>query len=77
MKGSAVHIHVSILPQTPLPSRLPRDTEQCSLSYTVGPCWLTILNTAVCTLDIILFYGLFKLGKIGNSTPPANVYGVT
>ena len=29
-----------ILPQTPLPSRLPRNIEQSSLCYTVGPCWL-------------------------------------
>ena len=29
-----------ILPQTPLPSRLPRNMEQSSLCYTVGPCWL-------------------------------------
>ena len=29
-------------PQTSLPSRLPRNIEQSSLSYTVGPCWLSI-----------------------------------
>ena len=34
-RGSAIHIHVSILPQTSLPPRLPRNTEQSSLSYTV------------------------------------------
>ena len=32
-----------------LPSRLPHDTGQSSLSSTVGPCWLPILNRAVCT----------------------------
>ena len=37
---SAIHIHVSILPQTPLPSRLPHNIEQSSLCYTVGTCWL-------------------------------------
>ena len=26
-----------------------QDIEQSSLCYTVGPCWLSILNTAVCT----------------------------
>ena len=46
-KVSAVHMHVSILPQTPLPSRLPHNIEQSSLCSTVGPSWLSILNTAV------------------------------
>jgi len=32
-RDSAIQIHVSILPQTPLPSRLPHNTEQSSLSY--------------------------------------------
>ena len=48
-RDSAIHIQVSILPQTPLPSRLSPNTEQSSLSYTVGPCCLSILNVAVCT----------------------------
>ena len=77
LNDSVLCIHVSILPQTPLQSRLPHNIEQCSLCYTVSPCWSSILNIAVCTLDIILFYGLFKLGKIGNTLPPASVYGVT
>ena len=38
----AIHIHVSILSQSPLPSRQPRDVGHCSLCYTVGPCWLSI-----------------------------------
>ena len=42
-------IHVSILPQTPFPSRLPHIIKQCSLYYTVGLCWLSILSIAVCT----------------------------
>ena len=46
-RDSATHIHVSTLPQTPLPSRLPHHIEQSSLRYTVGPCWLSILNIAV------------------------------
>ena len=45
----AKYIHVSILHQTPFPSRLPHNTDQSSLCYTVGPCWFSILNTAVCT----------------------------
>ena len=48
-RDSAIHIHVSILPQTPFPSRLPHNIEQSSLCYTVHPCWLSVLNTAVCT----------------------------
>ena len=48
-RDSAIYTHVSILLQTPLPSRLPHHTEQSSLCYTVGPCWLSILNIAVCT----------------------------
>jgi len=40
---AAVHMHVSILPQTPLPSRLPHNTEQSSLCYTVAQLlWLSI-----------------------------------
>ena len=48
-KDSAIHIHVSILPQTPLPSRLPYNGKQSSLCWTAGPCWLSILNIRVCT----------------------------
>ena len=39
---SAIHIHVSILSQMCLPSRLPCNIEQNSMNYTVGPCWLSI-----------------------------------
>ena len=46
---SGIHRHVFILPQTPLSSRLPRNTEQSSMCYTVGPCWLSILNVTVQT----------------------------
>ena len=46
---SRTYIQVSILPQTLLPSRLPHNTEQSSMSYTTVPCWLPILNTAVYT----------------------------
>ena len=47
-RDSAIHIHISILPQVPLPSSLPRNIEQSSLCATVGPCWLSVLDTAVC-----------------------------
>ena len=45
-RDSAIYIHGSILPQTPLPSRLPHHIEQNCLCYTVDPCWLSILNIA-------------------------------
>ena len=43
-RDSFMHIHVSILPQTPLPSRLP----QSFMCY-CAPCWVFILNKIVCT----------------------------
>ena len=46
-RDSAIHIHVSILSQTPLPSRLPHNIEQSSLCSTVGPSWLSTLNIEV------------------------------
>ena len=42
-------IYVSIFLQTHLPSRLPHNIERSSVCYTAGPCWLSILNLAVCT----------------------------
>ena len=48
-RDSATHMRVSVLPHTPLPARLPHCLEQSSMCYTAGPCWLPILNTAVCT----------------------------
>ena len=44
-RDSAAQIHVSILPQTPLPSKLPYNAEQTSLCHTVGLCLSFILNT--------------------------------
>ena len=46
-RGLAIHIHVSLLPQTPFPTRLPHNIEQSSMCYIVGPCWLSILNIAI------------------------------
>ena len=54
----AISIHVSNPPQIPLPSRLPHNIEQSSLCYTIGPCWLSILNIAECTLDYYCFVGI-------------------
>ena len=46
-RDSAVHVRISLFPQTPLPSRLLLNIEQ-SLYATVGPCWLTILKIVLC-----------------------------
>ena len=48
LKKRKVHIHVSILFQVLLPFRLLQNMEESSLCYTVGLCWLSILNIAVC-----------------------------
>ena len=45
---SVIHMHVSILFQINFPFRLLQNIKQHSLCYTVGPCWLSILNIAVC-----------------------------
>ena len=45
---SVIRIHVSILFQILFPFRLLQSLEQSSLCYAVGPCWLSILNIAVC-----------------------------
>ena len=45
---SVIHIHVSIRFQILFPVRLLQNIEQNSLCYTAGPCWLSILNIAVC-----------------------------
>ena len=46
---SVIHIHASILFQILFPFRLLQNIEQSSLCYTVGLCWLSIINIAVCT----------------------------
>ena len=40
-RDSAMCIHIPILPQIPLPSRLLYNIEQNSMCYTAGPCWGT------------------------------------
>ena len=49
---SVIHINVSILFQILFPFRLLQNIEQSSLCYTVGPCWLSILNIAVLNIAI-------------------------
>ena len=60
-RNSTTHMHVSILPQTPLPSRLPCNIEQGSLCCTVGPCWLCNLNIARRSLFLTKFETVARL----------------
>ena len=46
---SAIHMHISILPQFPSHPDCHTSTEQSSMYYLVGPFWFSILNIAVCT----------------------------
>ena len=46
---SDIHVPVFILFQVLFPFRVLQNIEQSSLCRTVGPCWLSILNIAVCT----------------------------
>ena len=48
---SAIHIHGSILPQTPLSSRLPGNIEQSSLCHTVGPCCCSVAQSCPTLCD--------------------------
>ena len=47
-RHSITHIYMSILPQIPLSSRLPRNTEQCSLCYIAGPCYPFYIAECTC-----------------------------
>ena len=49
--NSVIRIHVAILFQIFCPFGLLQNIEQHSLCYTVGPCWLSILNIVVCTSE--------------------------
>ena len=46
---SIIYIHTSTSFQILFPLRLSHYIEQSTLCYTVGPCWLAIINIAVCT----------------------------
>ena len=46
-------IHISILFQISFPFRLLQSTERSSLCYTVGLCWLSLSNIAMCTLRAV------------------------
>ena len=47
---SVLNMYVSILFKILFPFKLLCNTEQSSLCYTIGPCWLSILNIAVASL---------------------------
>ena len=47
--GSVTLRRISIVFQILFPFRLLQNTEQSSLCYIVGPCWLSVLNIAACT----------------------------
>ena len=66
-RDSVIYIHVSILPQTYLPPKLPHNIEQSSLRYTVGPCRLPILNIAAHTCPSF-FLARFPWGLVLLST---------
>ena len=67
---SVIHIHTSILFQILFQFRLLQDTEQSSLCYTVGPCWLSILNFSVCfwSKTPYLFYTVDSVALNSQST---------
>ena len=44
---SVIHTYISFF-QILFPYRLLQNIEHSSLCYTVGPCWLSILNIVVC-----------------------------
>ena len=70
-RDSAIHIHVSILPQTSFPSRMPHNIEQSSVSCAVGPYWLSILNVAVQYHAIFMTVALYYSLKSGSVLAPA------
>ena len=55
-KDSAIHIRISILPQTSLPCRQAHKIEQSSMCYTTGLCSLSILHghvhTSLCKIHL-------------------------
>ena len=62
-------VHVSILFQILFPFRLLQNIEQSLLCYTVGPCWLSILNIAMCTCqsqtpNLLILHFLFFIYKL-------------
>ena len=61
---SVIHTHVSILFHMLFPFRLLHNIEQSSLCYTVSPCWLSILNIAVCTCQSQTGFCYFSVNSL-------------
>ena len=61
VSGEGTLSYIYMYPFSPkLPSHS-HAIEQSSTSYTVGPCWLSVLNTVVCTCpwrDIFLYWAM-------------------
>ena len=68
---SVILIHGSILSQIFFPFRLLQNIEQSSQCYTVGPCWLSVLNIAVSTLAFLLFFFFFQTDRASRKPCPA------
>ena len=76
-RGSAIHIHVPILPQSALPSRLSHNIQQSSLCYTVGPCCIPgNLNLTVGYIFLIVnrFSWLFLDCHVPRVVPGTVIY---
>ena len=64
--GSTIHIHLFFFKILSLFKFL-QNIEQSSHCYTVGPCWLSILNIAVA--HILLTYNMIILPDLSYSVP--------
>ena len=64
----------SILCKILFPFRLLDNIEQSSLCYTVGPCWLSILNVAVCTCQSPTFNVFLPFPLPTRGLFPSNCY---
>ena len=74
-------MHVSMLPPKPPAIRAANSIEQSSLCWTVGPCWLSIINPAVRTS--YCFYAEITVPNaqssslhLGFATEGASVFGM-
>ena len=60
--------YIAMYPFSPKrPSRLPHNIEQSCLCYRVGPCWLSMLNIAVCTRPPVM--GRFRRFRSQRAQP--------
>ena len=57
---SVIHTPMSIIFQILILLRLLQNTEQCSLCYTIEPCWLSILTIVVFICQYIPIYPCFN-----------------